>query len=62
MDFSSANSSLLPQLRPERDEAVAALVTLGFARASVEKTVDGLLAKDPGLNTENMIKQALRML
>lgn len=62
MDFSSADTSLLPQLRPERDEAVAALVTLGFARAAVEKTVDALLAKDPALNTENMIKQALRML
>lgn len=62
IDFSSADSSLLPQLRPERDEAVAALVTLGFSRTAVEKTVDGLLAKDPALNTENMIKQALRML
>lgn len=60
--FSSAASPLLPQFRPERDEAVAALVTLGFTRSAVEKTVDGLLAKEPALSTENIIKQALRML
>ena len=62
MDFSPADSSLLPQFRPERNEAVSALVTLGFAKNAVEKTVDGLLAKQPDLNTENIIKQALRML
>ncbi|MDE6493973.1 MAG: Holliday junction branch migration protein RuvA [Bacteroidales bacterium] len=62
MEVVSASSSLLPQLRPERDEAVSALVTLGFAKNAAEKTVDGLLAKLPDLSTEDLIKQALRML
>ena len=56
------DGSLLPQLREERQEAVAALVTLGFAKAAVEKAVDSLLAASPGAATEEIIKQALRML
>lgn len=62
LEIASASSALLPQFRPERDEAVSALITLGFAKNAVEKTVDVLLAKQPDLNTENIIKQALRML
>lgn len=62
LEIASASSALLPQFRPERDEAVSALITLGFAKNAVEKTVDALLAKQPDLNTENIIKQALRML
>ncbi len=62
LEIASASSALLPQFRPERDEAVSALITLGFAKNAVEKTVDTLLAKRPDLNTEDLIKQALRML
>lgn len=54
--------ALVPQLSRERQEAVSALVTLGFAKASVEKTVDGLLAAEPDSSTEDIIKKALRML
>lgn len=62
MEISAESSSLLPQLREERQEAVAALVTLGFAKTAVEKAVDSLLAQSPDADTEDIIKQALRML
>lgn len=62
MDFGSEDRNLIPQMKEERVEAVAALITLGFPKSAVEKTVDGILAKTPDLSTEEMIKQALRML
>lgn len=62
LKVAEAQEAFLPEISEERQEAVAALVTLGFAKALVEKTVDKLLAKMPGLSTEEIIKQALRML
>lgn len=62
IDLDTESDVLVPQLRPERNEAVAALVTLGFTKVAVEKAVDGILAKNSGLTTEDIIKQALRML
>lgn len=67
MDFESGLSEsgpgmMVPQMKPQRNESVAALVTLGFSKPAVEKTVDTILSKFPGLNTEDIIKQALRML
>jgi Holliday junction DNA helicase RuvA len=44
----------------QRDEALAALVTLGIARTAAEKSVDQLLSKDPGLSTEELIRGALK--
>ncbi len=60
--LAAESASFLPELSEERQEAVAALVTLGFAKTAVEKAVDALQAKNPDLNTEDIIKQALRML
>ena len=62
LKVAEAQEAFLPEISEERQEAVAALVTLGFAKTLVEKTVDKLLAKMPGLSTEEIIKQALRML
>lgn len=62
LKVAEAQEAFLPEMSEERQEAVAALVTLGFAKTLVEKTVDKLLAKMPGLSTEEIIKQALRML
>lgn len=62
IDLDTESDVLVPQLRPERNEAVAALITLGFTKVAVEKAVDGILAKNSGLTTEDIIKQALRML
>ena len=45
-----------------KDEAMAALVTLGFARNTVDKTLDSLLIKNPVSTVEELIKQALKSL
>ena len=44
------------------DEAVQALVALGYASAPVSKTVQKLLADDPTLTVEQVIKQAFKQL
>lgn len=45
-----------------KDEAMAALLTLGFARNTVDKTLDSLLKKNPVSTVEELIKQALKSL
>ena len=44
------------------DEAVQALVALGYASAPVSKTVQKLLADNPSLTVEQVIKQAFKLL
>jgi|694.fasta_scaffold66558_2 Holliday junction DNA helicase RuvA len=46
----------------QREEALNALVTLGFQRASVEKLLGKLLMSDPGMSVEGLIKEALKTL
>lgn len=45
-----------------KSEAVSALVMLGFQQAASNKTVDKLLAENPALSVEKLIKAALQML
>lgn len=45
-----------------REEALAALVTLGFQRGASEKAIDQLLKGDGTLGVEQLIKQALKQL
>lgn len=45
-----------------RDEAVAALVMLGFQKAASQKVVGTILKSSPALAVEQVIKSALRML
>ena len=45
-----------------KDEALSALITLGFARNSVDKTLDNLLKISPSATVEDLIKQALKAL
>ena len=45
-----------------RDEALSALVALGFVRKQAEKVVGDLLAKNPGMVVEEVVKQALKLL
>ena len=45
---------------PTREEALAALVALGFPRQSAEKSVDDILHTDPALSVEDIIRKALR--
>ncbi len=45
-----------------KDEAISALITLGFTRNSVDKTLDNLLKTSPSSSVEDLIKQALKAL
>ncbi len=43
-----------------KDEAMSALLTLGFARHAVDKTVDNLLRDQPAMTVEDLIRKALK--
>lgn len=45
-----------------KEEAMAALMTLGFSRNSIDKTLDNLLKNTPESNVEELIKNALKAL
>ncbi|GAB2517638.1 Holliday junction branch migration protein RuvA [Spirosoma aerophilum] len=45
---------------PVREESLAALVALGFPKATAEKSVDDALKADPSLSVEDVIRRALR--
>lgn len=45
-----------------RDEALSALVMLGFAKASAQKAVNKVLAKSPSAKVEELIKHALKIM
>ncbi len=45
-----------------KDEALSALEVLGFVRRQAEKVVDKIIAQDPTLSVENIIKLALKNL
>lgn len=45
-----------------KDEALTALVTLGFPRAAVDKVLEKILAQNNQLKVEDLIKQALKSL
>jgi Holliday junction DNA helicase RuvA len=43
-----------------KDEALSALVTLGFSKSMVEKFLDKYIAAKPAITVEELIKQALK--
>ncbi len=45
-----------------REEALSALVALGFGKKQVEKTVGKLLSEKPAQTVEELIKEALKLL
>jgi Holliday junction DNA helicase RuvA len=45
-----------------KDEAMAALLTLGFARNVIDRTLDTILKSTPASNVEDLIKNALKAL
>ena len=45
-----------------RDEALSALVMLGFARAASQKAIDKILSAQSDARVEQVIKQALKMM
>jgi len=53
----------MPQHNTVKDEALSALVMLGFAKQTAEKTIDQILKETEGtLSVEQLIKQALKKL
>jgi holliday junction DNA helicase RuvA len=45
-----------------REEALSALVMLGFVKVNCQKVLDKIVAENPGITVEPMIKMALKML
>ena len=45
-----------------KEEALSALVTLGFVKKNAEKVVDGILRGFPGKTVEQIIKDALKQM
>jgi holliday junction DNA helicase RuvA len=45
-----------------KDEAMAALLTLGFARNNIDRTLENILKSSPAVNVEDLIKNALKAL
>jgi holliday junction DNA helicase RuvA len=54
------NEKFLQPNNTIKEEALSALVTLGFAKATVEKMLDKLLTSKPGLSVEELIKLTLK--
>lgn len=48
--------------REQAEEALAALVMLGFARASAEKALHALVRESPDLSVEELVRMALKRL
>lgn len=46
----------------EKEEALSALVMLGFAKAAAEKTLDSIIKENASLSIEDLIKAALKRL
>lgn len=49
-----------PQNNTIKQEALSALVMLGFAKSVAEKTIDQLFKQNPGHTVESLIKDALK--
>ena len=45
-----------------KDEAMSALLTLGFARNNIDRTLEFILKTSPSVNVEDLIKNALKAL
>jgi Holliday junction DNA helicase RuvA len=59
---SAADQLFPPQSNTLKDEALSALVNLGFTKTSVVKVLDGILKEDPDLSVEALLKRALKKL
>ena len=44
----------------QKEEALSALINLGFTKASVEKVLDKIVAAKPTASVEEIIKEALK--
>ncbi len=53
---------LIPEINKNKEEALSALIMLGFKKVSVEKNIDKILKKDATLSVEEILKIALKQL
>lgn len=51
---------LTTQNNTSRNEALSALVMLGFAQTAVEKVLDKIVQQEPNLSVEDLVKKALK--
>jgi Holliday junction DNA helicase RuvA len=58
----STGQMILSVNNPVKDEAVSALVMLGFAANASQKAVDQIIKNEPDLRVEQLIKLALKMM
>jgi Holliday junction DNA helicase RuvA len=56
----SANDNFFQLNNTIKDEALSALVTLGFSKSAIEKIVDKILASKSDMSVEELIKQTLK--
>lgn len=56
------NEIISPLHNTNREEALSALIMLGFARNNSEKVIDKLMTQQSGLSTEELVKMALKQL
>jgi Holliday junction DNA helicase RuvA len=62
-ELDSSGSDRAPNIKSvSKDEALAALITLGYPKNASEKILDKILTSNPEYNSEDLIKQALRLL
>ena len=59
---SKTDELFLPQRNTVREEALSALVSLGFTKNQVEKVLGTIMLKNPLFTVEEVIKQALKIL
>ncbi len=58
-----SGNSVIPSVNNQvRDEAVSALVMLGFVASASQKTVEQIQKSEPNLRVEQLIKLALKMM
>jgi holliday junction DNA helicase RuvA len=57
---STAGEKFLLSNNTIKDEALSALVTLGFSKSVVDKVLDKIMASNPDITVEELIKQTLR--
>lgn len=57
-----SNEIFMPQNNTIKDEALSALVMLGFNKMVAAKAIDKIVASSPGIAIESVVKQALKML
>ncbi|MBR3872214.1 MAG: Holliday junction branch migration protein RuvA [Paludibacteraceae bacterium] len=66
LSASAGTSSVSPKVSPIsteiQNEAVSALMMLGFAASATQKAVSAILTEEPDLKVEQVIKKALKML